>query len=273
MNRQRLRELLETGTTQRVITGLILINAVLLGMETSPALVARFGHLIGGLDSVILAIFVIEIGARMVAYGRQFWRDPWSIFDFIVVGIALVPAAGPLSVLRTLRVLRVLRLLTLAPSMRKVVGALFSAIPGLASIGVVLIILFYVAAVVATGLFGQAMPAEFGNLGRSFFTLFQVMTLESWASAVARPAMEYNSFAWLFFVIFILGTTFTMLNLFIGIIVDAVENYTEQEVTEARDSIIQGQENLSQELRLELDTISQQISRLESLAQRLKEDP
>ena len=267
-----LRNALEAKLTQRAITVLIILNAIILGMETSPALVERFGSLIDGLDAIILTIFVVEIAARIVAYGGAFWRDPWSLFDFFVVGIALVPAAGPLSVLRTLRVLRVLRLLTLAPSMRKVVGALLSAIPGLASIAVVLLIIFYVAAVIATGLFGSAMPTEFGTLGRSFFTLFQVMTLESWATAVARPAMEANAFAWAFFVVFILATTFTMLNLFIGIIVDAVEHYTEQEVTEARDTIVEGQEQLRRDISTELDTISDQIRRLEQLAQQLKKE-
>ncbi|EED32291.1 voltage-gated sodium channel subunit [gamma proteobacterium NOR5-3] len=269
---EKLKDALGQAWFQKLITALIILNAVILGMETSPDIMARYGNLIHQLDAVILSVFVFEIGARVIAHRRAFWRDPWSVFDFIVVAIALIPAAGPLAVLRTLRVLRVLRLLTLAPSMRKVVGALLSALPGLASIGVVLMILYYVAAVIATGLFSADMPAEFGNLGRTFFTLFQVMTLESWASQIARPAMTHSPMAWLFFVIFILGTTFTMLNLFIGIIVDAVEHYTEQEVTEARDSITAGQDELRQDLGQELETIAKQISRLEELAQQLKKD-
>ncbi|EAQ98264.2 ion transporter [Congregibacter litoralis] len=268
----KLRSILEQPLFQRVITVLIIINAVVLGLETSPEFMTRYGVMIHEIDTVILFIFVLEIAARVIVYGKKFWRDPWSVFDFAVVAIALIPATGPLAVLRTLRVLRVLRLLTLAPSMRKVVGALLSALPGLASIGVVLIILYYVAAVIATGLFSTDMPTEFGNLGRTFFTLFQVMTLESWASQIARPAMEHSPMAWLFFVIFILGTTFTMLNLFIGIIVDAVEHYTEQEVLDARDSIAAGQDQLREELGEELESISRQISRLQELAQQLKKE-
>ena len=129
--RSRLRDLLERPATQRTIIALILINAALLGLETWPAAKLAAGGLIGALDRMLLAVFVVEIGARLYVHRAAFWRDPWSVFDFVVVAIALVPASGPLAVLRALRVLRVLRLLTLVPSMRLVVGALLAAIPGL----------------------------------------------------------------------------------------------------------------------------------------------
>ena len=143
-----------------------------------------------------------------------FWRDAWSVFDFAVVAIALLPATGPLAVLRALRVLRVLRLLTMVPSMRRVVGALLAAIPGLGSIALVLLIIYYVFAVIATKLFAATHPEWFGDLGRSLYTLFQIMTLESWSMGIARPVMENFPYAWAFFVPFILVATFTVLNLF-----------------------------------------------------------
>ena len=220
---------LEAPATQRAVIALIVVNAVLLGLETSPEVMTVAGGLIRALDRAILAVFVVEIGLRLFAHRTAFWRDPWSVFDFAVVAIALVPATGSLAVLRALRVLRVLRLLTMVPSMRRVVGALLAAIPGLGSIALVLLIFYYVFAVIATNLFAADFPEWFGSLSRSLYTLFQIMTLESWSMGIARPVMATYPFAWLFFILFILVATFTMLNLFIAIIVNAMQNVREEE--------------------------------------------
>lgn len=232
-SRARIRRWLEMSRIQNTIIALIVINAVLLGMETSPALMAAAGEIVGALDKAILAVFVVEIGLRLYVHRAAFWRDAWSVFDFAVVAIALIPATGTLAVLRALRVLRVLRLLTMVPSMRRVVGALLAAIPGLGSIALVLLIIYYVFAVIATNLFANTYPDWFGTLGRSLYTLFQIMTLESWSMGIARPVMEQFPYSWLFFVVFILVATFTMLNLFIAIIVNAMQGVHEEERTNA----------------------------------------
>jgi len=227
--RTRLRALIEHPGVQAFIIALILINAAVLGLETWPAAMTTAGGLIMALDKAILAIFVLEIAVWIYVHRRAFWRDPWSLFDFAVVAIALVPATGQLAVLRALRVLRVLRLLTMVPSMRRVVGALLASLPGLGSIGLVLLIIYYVFAVIATHLFAAAYPEWFGHLGRSLYTLFQIMTLESWSMGISRPVMESFPYAWAFFIPFILVATFTMLNLFIAIIVNAMQSCNEQE--------------------------------------------
>lgn len=227
--RESTRRLLEAPLTQHAIIALILVNAMLLGLETSPTAMAAAGTAIRAADQAILAVFVVEIALRLHVHRAAFWRDPWSVFDFAVVAIALVPATGSLAVLRALRVLRVLRLLTMVPSMRRVVGALLAAIPGLGSIALVLLIIYYVFAVIATNLFAAAFPEWFGSLGRSLYTLFQVMTLESWSMGIARPVMAQYPHAWLFFVLFILVATFTMLNLFIAIIVNAMQSVNEDD--------------------------------------------
>ena len=220
--RSRLAARLELPWVQHALIGLILINAVILGMETSPALMAAWGPWLIAADKVILAIFVVEIALRLLAHRLAYFRDPWNVFDFSVVAIALLPASGPLAVLRALRVLRVLRLITLVPSMKRVVGGLLSALPGLGSVAAIIGLIFYVSAVIATKLFGAAFPQWFGTLGDSAFTLFQVMTLESWAMGIVRPVMEVFPQAWIFFLIFILASTFTLLNLFIAVIVNAI---------------------------------------------------
>lgn len=221
--RMALARWVESVWIQRIIVGLIIVNAVVLGLETSPDMMAAWGTLLIAVDKLCLAVFVIELTAKMLAYRGLFWRSGWNWFDFIVVGIALVPSAGAWSVLRALRVLRVLRLLTVIPALRKVVAAFLHAIPGLGGVVAVMAIFFYVAAVLATRLFGTAFPDYFGSIGASLFSLFQIMTLESWSMGIVRPVMETYPWAWAFFVPFIIIATFTILNLFIGIIVSTMQ--------------------------------------------------
>ena len=212
----------ESRRVQSFIVALIILNAAILGMETSPAAMARWGGLLVALDRICLAVFVVEIALKMTAYQRWFWRSGWNIFDVLVVAMALVPGAGAWSVLRSLRVLRVLRLLTVIPSLRKVVAAFLHSIPGLAGVVTVMAIFLYTAAVLATNLFGADYPEWFGGLGRSLFSLFQILTLEGWAD-MARTIMEKHPWAPAFFIPFILIATFTVLNLFIGIIVSTMQ--------------------------------------------------
>jgi voltage-gated sodium channel len=265
--RSRLATVLKNGRVQNVILALILVNAVILGMETSPALMAAWGPALIALDKAILAVFVVEIAARLFVHRGAFFRDPWSVFDFAVVAIALVPASGPFAVLRALRVLRVLRVLTIVPSMRRVVGGLLAAIPGLGSIAAVLGLIFYVFGVIATKLFGDSFPDWFGHLGRSLYTLFQVMTLESWSMGISRPVMETYPYAWAFFVPFILIATFTMLNLFIGIIVSAMQSFTEDEKATTIAAVDEAREHIEADLHAEVRALRGEIAELRALLQ------
>ena len=260
--RQRLRNWVECARFQTAIVVLIVLNAVLLGLETWPAAMAAAGDLIIAMDRAILGVFVVELIARFYVHRLAFWRDPWSVFDFLVVAIALIPATGSFAVLRALRVLRVLRLLTMMPSMRRVVGALLSAIPGLGSIGAVLLIIYYVFAVLATNLFAVAYPEWFGNIGRSFYTLFQIMTLESWSMGIARPVMENFPYAWIFFVLFILVATFTMLNLFIAIIVSAMQSYGDEERAAASQTSEQSRRHIEDEMHAEFSSMRLEMQSL-----------
>lgn len=237
--RTYLLNIVENQGFQRFILAVIVLNAITLGLETSPAAMQAAGGLIIALDRIALAIFSIEVTMRLIAHGRRYFRDPWSVFDLIVVTIALVPAAEGFAVLRTLRVLRALRLISAVPRMRAVVEALLSAIPGISSIFALLLLIFYVAAVMATKLFGAAGPEWFGSVARSFFTLFQIMTLEGWAD-IARSLMVTVPWAWLFFVPFILIVTFTVLNLFIAVVVSAMQSVHDAE--QARENQIAHEE-------------------------------
>ena len=231
--RLRLGALMDSNALTRLITTLIIINAAILGLQTYPQIMTDWGTLLVTLDKLILAIFVVELALRFMARGIALLRDPWAVFDCLVIGVSLVPASGPFEVLRALRVLRVLRLISINPNMRRVVGALLSSLPGMGSIAMLLALVFYVAAVMATQLFGEAFPEWFGSLGASLYTLFQVMTLESWSMGIVRPVMETYPLAWMYFLPFILIATFTMLNLFIAVVVNAMQSNHDEEAQTA----------------------------------------
>jgi voltage-gated sodium channel len=182
----QLRTLVESPSFTGFITAVILLNAVTLGLETWAPAMETAGEFLVAFDRIALGIFVVEILAKLIVYRLGFFRSGWNIFDFTIVGISLIPAAGPLTVLRALRILRTLRLLSVVPQMRSVVTALVGALPGMGSIAAVMCLLFYVGSVLATKLFGGSFPDWFGSIGASSYSLFQIMTLESWSMGIVR---------------------------------------------------------------------------------------
>lgn len=235
-HRDRLSAFLDRRSTRHTITGIILLNAVTLGLETSDAVMAEVGGLILVVDQICLAVFVLELATKLYALGPRFFRSGWNLFDFAVVAIALVPTTDGLSVLRALRILRVLRVVSVAPSLRRVVEGFLTALPGMASVFLLLSLIFYIGAVIATKLFGDAFHEWFGDLGSSAYTLFQIMTLESWSMGIVRPVMETYPAAWAFFVPFILITTFAVTNLIVGLIVNSMQSAHEEESVAATDA-------------------------------------
>lgn len=220
----RLDAWLETALVRNTIMAVIVFNAVLLGLETSKTAMGVAGPLILTLDRICLGIFVAELVAKLYARRLAFFRSGWNIFDFVIVAVSLMPTAGGLSVLRALRILRALRLVSVVPSLRRVVEGFVTALPGMGSVFVLMALIFYIGAVMATKLFGTSFPEWFGTLGGSAYTLFQVMTLESWSMGIVRPVMETYPYAWAFFVPFIMMTTFAVVNLLVGLIVNSMQD-------------------------------------------------
>lgn len=244
-----LRTFLESRNFQGFIIAVIVINAITLGLETSPTVMSAAGGFLLALDRAALGVFVIEILLKLIAYRHRFFNSGWNVFDFIIVAITLAPTGEGMAVLRSLRILRALRLVSVVPSMRKVVNALLRAIPGMTSVLTLLLLVFYVSAVMSTKLFGADFPDWFGSIGASFYTLFQVMTLESWSMGIVRPVMDVHPLAWIFFVLFILLTTFAVLNLFIAIVVDAMTVVEHTEQTETRALVSTDHNALMSEMR------------------------
>jgi len=227
--RRKIDAFLDRSIIRNGIIGVIIFNAIILGMETSDDLMAQAGWLILALDRLCLTIFVAEIAAKMFARGGRFFRDGWNVFDFVIVAVSLAPAGQGLSALRALRILRVLRVISAAPRLRRVVEGFITALPGMGSVFLLMGLIFYIGAVIATKLFGAAFPEWFGTLGRSAYTLFQIMTLESWSMGIVRPVMNEYPYAWIFFVPFIMITTFAVVNLLVGLIVNSMQDAHHEE--------------------------------------------
>lgn len=252
------QRLVASTAFQVVILGLILVSALIVGLETSPDLVRRTGGQLSHIDQWIVGLFVVELIIRLVACGRRWWeffRDPWNVFDFLVVAVCVLPLGAPYAaVLRLARVLRVLRLVTALPGLQLLVMALLKSIPSMGYVGVLLMLHFYVYAVVGVFLFGTNDPVHFGNLGRAMLSLFQTVTLEGWVDLM-RIQMDGSAASGLevaagetatsraqpvagilYFVTFILLGTMIILNLLIGVIMKAMEEAREEraEVQAAR---------------------------------------
>jgi voltage-gated sodium channel len=233
--REDLARFLERPAVTNFILGVILVNAVSLGLETSAAARAAFGDTLLLIDMVCLAIYCVEIALKLVAYRGSFFRNGWNLFDFGIVAVSILSMGGAFAVMRALRILRVLRAVSIVPSLRRVVEGLINALPGMASVFALMSLIFYVASVMATKLFGADFPEWFGTIGLSAYSLFQIMTLESWSMGIVRPVMEIHPWAWAFFVPFILVTTFAVVNLVVGLVVNSMQEAHSEESVAATD--------------------------------------
>jgi len=260
--RGKLTLLVDSQRFNNAIIGVIVLNSIVIGLQTSDRVVASVGSFLEVLDTTFLAIFVVELAMRFVAYGLSFFRRPWSVFDFIVVGVALTPGAEAFSVVRALRILRALRLISQVPTMRVVVEALLRSLPGLGSTAILLLLIFYVGGVMSTVLFKSAFPEFFGDLAGSIYSLFQIMTLESWSMGIVRPVMEAYPYSWLFFIPFVIITSMLVLNLVVAIVVDSMQSAKEMMAAEGEaERIAAGQpadatlESLQTEIRALRDEV------------------
>ena len=215
---------LDRPGTSNFVIGVIVLNAIVLGLDTSDVVKGSVGGVLTVIDRMCLAVFIVEIGLKLFAHRLSFFRDGWNVFDFTIVGIALIPGAQSLSVLRALRILRVLRVISAAPRLRRVVEGFVRAVPGMASVFMMMAMIFYIGAVMATNLFADSFPEWFGTMGRSAYSLFQIMTLESWSMGIVRPVMAKYQYAWAFFVPFIIVTSFAVVNLLVGLIVNSMQD-------------------------------------------------
>jgi voltage-gated sodium channel len=262
MNREKIKQFIESSSVQNFIIGLILLNSITIGFETSEKVMSSVGETLLIIDKIILAIFILEITLKLYAYGISFFKSGWNVFDFSIVAIALLPTSGSLAILRALRIFRSLRLIKNVPRLRFIVESLFHSLPSLVWIFVLLALVFYVFAVIGTKLFGAAYPEWFGNIGASMFSLFQIMTLEGWAE-ISREVMTKFPLSNGYFISFILLASYTTLNIFIAIVVNTmseVQQKTSAAGVEKIENIIQDE---NEELREDIRLLKEQITKME----------
>ena len=262
MNRENIKQFIESNSVQNFIIGLIVLNSITIGFETSDKVMSSMGDMLFLIDKIILAIFVLEITLKLYAYGFSFFRSGWNIFDFSIVAIALLPASGSLAILRALRIFRSLRLIKNVPRLRFIVESLFHSLPSLVWIFVLLALVFYVFAVVGTKLFGSAFPEWFGTLGASMFSLFQIMTLEGWAD-ISREIMKEFPLANIYFISFILLASYTTLNIFIAIVVNTMSEVQQKSSDENVNKIEDLIQDEKEELRKDIKQLKEQITKME----------
>jgi len=263
MNRNKIQLIVETRYFQNFIISLIILNSISIGFETSDKIMLAFGSILLLMDKVILFVFVIEIILKLYAYRISFFKSGWNIFDLSIVAIALLPVSGSLAILRSLRIIRSLRLLKNLPKLRFIVESLLHSLPSLGWIFVLLALVFYIFAVIGTKLFSSEFPELFGSLGRSMFSLFQIMTLEGWAE-IARNVMIKYPLAYIYFIVFILLASYTTLNIFIAIVVNTmseVQLRVSNKEVEKIENFIQDE---NEELRNDIKNIKEQIINLEN---------
>lgn len=259
--KDKLERLVGSCGFQSAILGVIVFNALLFGLQTSPRLVACCGGLLNRLDQACLVVFVIELVLKLVVYNRRFCRDAWNIFDFLIVAVSFVPDMGMFSSVRIFRVLRVFKLISGVHHMRVILAAILKSIPGIAWAGSLLLLIYYVYGILATNLFGNAFPDWFGSLGKSTYSLFQIMTLESWSMGIARPVIAVFPFAWIFFVSYILITTFIVLNIVVGIVLNSIGDSFKDMASDKKPSDGESLEQELKRLREQLEVVERLVTR------------
>jgi len=223
--RERIAGIVNGQRFQNWILVLIFVNGVVLAWDVIPGVAPETRETLQFIDRIIVWVFIVEIALRIFANGRAFFRDGWSIFDFLVVAISAPGTVTGASALRILRALRLLRVLSGLSHLRRVGEALVAAVPGITWVTLILLLINVIGAIIGTNLYGEGVPEYFGDLFTSMYTLFIFITLENWPD-IGEVVLEVYPHAWIFFVIFIVVATFTVMNLFVGVIVAVMDRET-----------------------------------------------
>jgi voltage-gated sodium channel len=230
---RRIATITESELFRRVVTALILLNAIIVGLETYPEIRDVYGDTLHLADRIILYLFALELVLRLLAANppSAFFLSGWNIFDLVIVAVGFLPSSQFFTVARLFRIIRVLRAISVVPDLQKVVAALLRSLPSLGHIAILLALLMYVYAAVGTSLFGEIAPKYFGTLHHSVLTLFSVITLEGWVT-VMDEVLPHMPGAWIYFITFILFGTFVALNFFVGVIVNNLQSVTIEETND-----------------------------------------
>ena len=264
-----LRKVIDGKVFQGIILFVIIFNSIIMGIETIKNLSEGAVNVLATINAVCLWIFILEIIVKLLAYGLEYFKDPWNWFDVVIVGVSMASGLAFMSAFRAVRVLRVLKslkalrgtkLIGSVKHLQVIINAIIKSIPSILWTGILLILIYYIFALIGVNLFGEAFPAWFGTIGKAMYTLFQVMTLESWSMGISRPVMEVYSYAWAYFVPFVLLSSFVVMNVVVGIVVNAISEVTaESKEEEASQAPAVSNEDLVKEMRV----LKEQLDRME----------
>ena len=256
---------------KNTIVLIILINSIVLGLITSEAIYAKFGELLEFILSACVVIFTVEITLRIIAKGWRFFLNGWNIFDFLLITMALMPETGAAITFRVFRVLRALRMVKKKKKLRHIVSAILVSAPHVFWAAVLEIIIFYIFGIMGQNLFHEAFPQWFGTLGKTVYTLFQVTTLESWSMGIARPVMKVYPWAWMYFVPFVMISSYIVLNVVVGVVVNATSDISEDDNISMKDKI-KAKKVTNTELSEQINELKEHILRLEAKLEENKKD-
>ncbi|GAA2710171.1 ion transporter [Micromonospora olivasterospora] len=216
------------------IVVVIMANGVVLGLETYAHL-GGFRPALRWLEWSFRVIFVAEIAARVLAYGRRpqdFFRQGWNVFDFVVVAAIFLPGLhGDSALLRVLRVARVLRLVRFSPGLRTIVAALLRSLPGVGGFLALAVVTLYVYGMAGWLIFGGTYPEQYGDIGRALLTLFVLLSLETLPDLIEQ-GLAVSPWTLLYYVSFVVITVNLLLNILIAVIVNSMEEARRLEMTE-----------------------------------------
>ena len=228
---------------ERSILSLIVLNGVVLGLETYPFLASNFHLQFVTFNQLVLIVFVVEAVIKIIAVAPRFqlyFLNGWNLFDFTIVVFSLIPQTGEYALIaRMVRLLRIMRLITAVPELRLIVVTLIRSLPGLGHVILLLAVLFYIYAIAGYHLFHEHDPFHWNSLGISLITLFRVLTLEDWTD-VMYTAMELHHLAWVYFVSFVVVAAFVVINMFIAVVLNNLHK-TQQESEITQVSNVRGQ--------------------------------
>lgn len=256
---------------KNTIVLIILINSIVLGLITSEAIYAKFGELLEFILSACVVIFTVEITLRIIAKGWRFFLNGWNIFDFLLITMALMPETGAAITFRVFRVLRALRMVSSMKKLRHIVSAILVSAPHVFWAAVLEMIIFYIFGIMGQNLFHEAFPQWFGTLGETIYTLFQVTTLESWSMGIARPVMKVYPWAWMYFVPFVMISSYIVLNVVVGVVVNATSDISEDDNISMKDKI-KAKKVTNTELSEQINELKEHILRLEAKLEENKKD-
>lgn len=272
---KKLKSFTDSAFFQNTILLVIIINCIVMGIQTSPNLSNELGKLLSVCDKICLGIFITELLLKLMVYKKQFFKSGWNIFDTLIVIISILSDFSYLSTMRVFRVFRVFRSLKAMKSLKSLRGlrlisgieklqvivvAIINSIPSILWTGGLLMLIYYIFAIMGVSLFGTSFPEWFGSIGRAMYTLFQVMTLESWSMGISRPVMELYPLAWLYFVPFVLTSSFIVMNVVVGIVVNSISEVAQINRVEKIDK-----EDVDRNIETEVQIIKEHLANLEAL--------